>query len=1050
MVNTRQIRAHASRIHRGASVHWMCQKCKGVWTAIKSIAAHYRHCTGSITSESGLYPLDSKHPCPECDRAFSTLGGLQLHRRRRHPSAYNESLPRPTGRNRPWGDDELRRLASAEIEFGKPVNINQRLHDVFEHRTVQAISTIRKSARYRCILAKVVEDRQGAEVESDRQNEARASDSDDSLNLAVENLMKRVAELESDSSSTVRAVLAYARKSLADGDADSGIELLPPEICSPVAPRRRTCVRGTQKSRNTLAPTPPAASRRRTRVRREPQNRDQRRRQHYKLVQNLYKSNKRLAAGVILDDQTVRPVYPPIEKIDEVFRGRFSRPSPPDNADFTVCPGEEMSMSYLTPAEIQAARSSMKKDNAPGPDRNATMDTVLSLELPALEILFNVWFVLGQVPVVYKKARTILLPKSGDLSDPNNWRPITICSIFGRLYAKLLANRLSHCAALCERQKAFLPVDGCGENTVILSAVLANAHKARRPTHLAFLDLAKAFDTVPHTSIIRALRRRCLPEHFIKIVANLYTNATTSISTGLESTEELPIRSGVKQGCPLSPMLFNLVLDELIRGIGTNNGIALGDSKVAIMAFADDLILLSGSADGLQANLQVCEKFFADRSMAINARKSMSLSIVRAHGRKTMMTDEGCQWTVGGERLAAIRHTDDIKYLGVQYTAIGRSVAKFPKLEEWLRRLKAAPLKPQQRVDFVRSTISSRLIHLLRLCRVTAKMLNALDRRIRTFVKGVLHLPPGTSTDFFYLPIEKGGLGLREFRSLIPAAKLKLIGSMKGSSDPVVVEAVGHEHWLREERWCERMVSLTGMKDETLRRRVERYISSHTGQTQSGFTLLPGQSRWLERGRGLSGREYVVGCHLMSNTLPVRTRTFYGGPDRITTCRYCHNVPETTSHALQSCPKVRDAVTKRHNTILSMLRRFLTPNHDAVIREPWFRGPAGNMNPDLVVKQGRMVYVVDLTVPYDSSIGFMDGQASRKVDKYAVLVDLIKEKYQAERVEILGLAIGARGLLTQRGWSVTQKLGLSHKQTSCLAMTALKQTCGIWGLFQDR
>ena len=178
-------------------------------------------------------------------------------------------------------------------------------------------------------------------------------------------------------------------------------------------------------------------------------------------------------------------------------------------------------MSYITPAEIHAARSSMKKDNAPGPDRNATMDTVLSLELPALEILFNVWFVLGQVPVVFKKARTILLPKSGDLSDPNNWRPITICSIFGRLYAKLLANRLSQCADLSERQKAFLPVDGCGENTVILSAVLANAHKAQRPTHLAFLDLSKAFDTVPHTSIIRALKRRCLPDHFINIVANL-------------------------------------------------------------------------------------------------------------------------------------------------------------------------------------------------------------------------------------------------------------------------------------------------------------------------------------------------------------------------------------------------------------------------------------------------------------------------------------------------------------------------------------------------
>ncbi len=109
MVNARQIRAHASRIHRGASVHWSFKIFKGVWTAIKSKAAYRRHCTGSTTSQSGLSTLDPKYSCPDCDRAFSTLGGLQLHRRRRHPSAYNESLPRPTGRNRPWGDDELRR-----------------------------------------------------------------------------------------------------------------------------------------------------------------------------------------------------------------------------------------------------------------------------------------------------------------------------------------------------------------------------------------------------------------------------------------------------------------------------------------------------------------------------------------------------------------------------------------------------------------------------------------------------------------------------------------------------------------------------------------------------------------------------------------------------------------------------------------------------------------------------------------------------------------------------------------------------------------------------
>ena len=133
---------------------------------------------------------------------------------------------------------------------------------------------------------------------------------------------------------------------------------------------------------------------------------------------------------------------------------------------------------------------------------------------------------------------------------------------------------------------------------------------------------------------------------------------------GVESKSEMPIRSGVKQGCPLSPVSFNLVLDEWNRGIGNNNGIVLWHSKIAIMAFANDLILLSGTADGLQANLQVYEQFFAEQSLTINARKSMSLSIVRTNGRRIIVTDGNRQWEVGGEYLAVIQHTDDIKYLG--------------------------------------------------------------------------------------------------------------------------------------------------------------------------------------------------------------------------------------------------------------------------------------------------------------------------------------------------------------------------------------------------
>jgi len=197
----------------------------------------------------------------------------------------------------------------------------------------------------------------------------------------------------------------------------------------------------------------------------------------------------------------------------------------------------------------------------------------------------------------------------------------------------------------------------------------------------------------------------------------------------------------------------------------------------------------------------------------------------------------------------------------------------------------------------------------------------------------------------------------------------------------------------------------------------------------------------------MTGRDYIVGCHMMSNTLSVRTRTFHGGVNRVTTCRYCPGVPETPSHALQSCSKVRDAVTARHNSLLTKIQHFLTPNFDSVIREPWFNGVEGRMNPDLVLIQGRLLYVVDLTVPYDSTIRFMDSQAQRNVDKYQVLEPLLRTKFQVERVKVLGLAVGARGLYTQTGVDIWATLGLTERQRRCVSAMALKQSCLIWGLF---
>ncbi|NXJ44850.1 PO21 protein, partial [Spizaetus tyrannus] len=118
----------------------------------------------------------------------------------------------------------------------------------------------------------------------------------------------------------------------------------------------------------------------------------------------------------------------------------------------------------------------------------------------------------------------------------------------------------------------------------------------------------KAFDTVSHSHIIMALRQKGVDNHIITLITNLYRNTNTRINMRNEQLGPTGIQIGVKQGDPMSPLLFNLSVDPLLCKL-EENGFQHCSKHVTTMAFADDLVLLSGSWDGMQKNFKILEVF---------------------------------------------------------------------------------------------------------------------------------------------------------------------------------------------------------------------------------------------------------------------------------------------------------------------------------------------------------------------------------------------------------------------------------------------------------
>ena len=111
-----------------------------------------------------------------------------------------------------------------------------------------------------------------------------------------------------------------------------------------------------------------------------------------------------------------------------------------------------------------------------------------------------------------------------------------------------------------DQQRAFRAgMDGCRDNTVLLDTLLRSRYHQFMSTFAATLDLARAFDSVEHSAIMRAAEAASIPHLLIKYLKNLYTSSTTTLSGTDWSSEPIKVTRGVKQGYPLSPVIFNLV-----------------------------------------------------------------------------------------------------------------------------------------------------------------------------------------------------------------------------------------------------------------------------------------------------------------------------------------------------------------------------------------------------------------------------------------------------------------------------------------------------------
>ena len=236
--------------------------------------------------------------------------------------------------------------------------------------------------------------------------------------------------------------------------------------------------------------------------------------------------------------------------------------------------------------------------NGKSPGRDGVTNEVLKIPQLRQHVLRIVNELQAEASDAAKTSDFVPLPKKGDLSVPGNWRGITLEPHITKLYNKLNQMRLANALdkyLLCE-QAGFREGRSTREHIICHALLVSDARRFKgRALYGAYIDLAKAFDSVPRWAIVEALRSLHTPESTISQIMSIIIGHRVKLRTD-DVCEPIPVNIGVLQGDTLSPFLFIIVVDSLLRLLYDSEGVKSPHSKlqcdIKFLVYADDMLIV--------------------------------------------------------------------------------------------------------------------------------------------------------------------------------------------------------------------------------------------------------------------------------------------------------------------------------------------------------------------------------------------------------------------------------------------------------------------------
>ncbi|KAK3559045.1 hypothetical protein QTP86_000049 [Hemibagrus guttatus] len=244
--------------------------------------------------------------------------------------------------------------------------------------------------------------------------------------------------------------------------------------------------------------------------------------------------------------------------------------------------------------------------------------------------------------------RSVLVPifkNKGDVQSCSNYRGIKLMSHTMKLWERVVEARLGKVVKICEQQYGFMPRKSITDAIFALRILIEKYMDGQRELHCVFVDLEKAYDSVPREELWYCMRKSGVAEKYVRVVQDMCERSRTVVKCAVGQTEEFKVEVGLHQGSALSPFLFAIVMDQLSQEVR--------QESPWTMMFADNIVICSESREQVEESLERWRFVLERRGMKVSRSKTeyMCVNEREGSGRVRLQGEE-------------VKKVQEFKYLG--------------------------------------------------------------------------------------------------------------------------------------------------------------------------------------------------------------------------------------------------------------------------------------------------------------------------------------------------------------------------------------------------